>query len=135
MAKTAFTIANADPIDLQSSSLYPTDLFDAIEVNAGLLIFSASQQFLLSTDEAQMTPETARIQFIANYAFDERTVPFSLGVTAGWLNSTAERTRFHEIANILYHFIWHIFCDWYIEFTKSYFNDVDKSVETKKVSG
>ena len=99
-AKTAFTIANADPIDLQSSSLYPTDLFDAIEVNAGLLIFSASQQFLLSTDEAQMTPETARIQFIANYAFDERTVPFSLGVTAGWLNSTAERTRFHEIANI-----------------------------------
>jgi len=99
-AKTAFTIANADPIDLQSSSLYPTDLFDAIEVNAGLLIFSASQQFLLSTDEAQMTPETARIQFISNYAFDERTVPFSLGVTAGWLNSTAERTRFHEIAGI-----------------------------------
>ena len=99
-AKTAFTIANADPIDLQSSSLYPTDLFDAIEVNAGLLIFSASQQFLLSTDEAQMTPETARIQFIANYSFDERTVPFSLGVTAGWLNSTAERTRFHEIAGI-----------------------------------
>ena len=99
-AKTAFTIANADPIDLQSSSLYPTDLFDAIEVNAGLLIFSASQQFLLSTDEAQMTPETARIQFISNYAFDERTVPFSLGVTAGWLNSTAKRTRFHEIANI-----------------------------------
>ena len=99
-AKTAFTIANADPIDLQSSSLYPTDLFDAIEVNAGLLIFSASQQFLLSTDEAQMTPETARIQFISNYAFDERTVPFSLGVTAGWLNSTAKRTRFHEIAGI-----------------------------------
>jgi len=99
-AKTAFTIANADPIDLQSSSLYPTDLFDAIEVNAGLLIFSSSQQFLLSTDEAQMTPETARIQFISNYAFDERTVPFSLGVTAGWLNSTAKRTRFHEIAGI-----------------------------------
>jgi len=99
-AKTAFTVANADPIDLQSSSLYPTDLFDAIEVNAGLLIFSASQQFLLSTDEAQMTPETARIQFISNYAFDERTVPFSLGVTAGWLNSTAKRTRFHEIAGI-----------------------------------
>ena len=99
-AKTAFTVANADPIDLQSSSLYPTALFDAIEVNAGLLIFSASQQFLLSTDEAQMTPETARIQFISNYAFDERTVPFSLGVTAGWLNSTAKRTRFHEIAGI-----------------------------------
>ena len=42
---------------------------------------------------------------------------------------------FHEIANLLYHFIWHIFCDWYIEFTKSYFNDNEKSEETKKVSG
>ncbi|PPR45484.1 MAG: Valine--tRNA ligase, partial [Alphaproteobacteria bacterium MarineAlpha5_Bin8] len=46
-----------------------------------------------------------------------------------------EKYLFHEIANILYHFIWHIFCDWYIEFTKSYFKDADKSVETKKVSG
>ncbi len=42
---------------------------------------------------------------------------------------------FHEVANILYHFIWHIYCDWYIEFIKSYFNDPDKSQETKKVSG
>ena len=99
-AKTAFTIANADPIDLQSSSLYPTELFDAIEVNAGLLIFSASQQFLLKTDESQLTPETAMIAFLASYAFNEKTQPFSLGTTAGWLNSVAKRTRFHEMASI-----------------------------------
>ena len=100
-AKTAFTIANADPIDLQSSSLYPTELFDAIEVNAGLLIFSASQQFLLKTDESQLTPETAMIAFLSSYAFNEKTSPFSLGTTAGWLNSTAKRTRFHEMASIV----------------------------------
>ena len=100
-AKTAFTIANADPIDLQSSSLYPTELFDAIEVNAGLLIFSASQQFLLKTDESQLTPETAMIAFLSSYAFNEKTNPFSLGTTAGWLNSTAKRTRFHEMAAIV----------------------------------
>ena len=32
--KTAMAISNADPIDLQSSSTYPTRLFDAVE-NAG----------------------------------------------------------------------------------------------------
>ena len=99
-AKTAFTIANADPIDLQSTSTYPTDLFDAVEVKAGLLVFSASQQFLLKTDEAQLTPETAIISFLSSYAYNEKTRPFTLGTTAGWLNSTSKRTRFHEMANI-----------------------------------
>ncbi len=99
-AKTAFTIANADPIDLQSTSTYPTDLFDAIEVNAGLLMFSASQQFLLKTDEAQLTPETAIVSYLSSYAFNEKTKPFNMGTTAGWLNSTAKRTRFHEMAGI-----------------------------------
>jgi len=99
-AKTAFTIANADPIDLQSSSTYPTKLFDAIEVNAGLLVLSASQQFLLTTDEAILTPETARISYLASYAFNEKTIPFSMGVTVGFLNSTAKRSRFYEMINI-----------------------------------
>ena len=99
-AKTAFTIANADPIDLQSTSTYPTDLFDAIEVNAGLLMFSASQQFLLKTDEAQLTPETAIVSYLSSYAFNEKTKPFNMGTTAGWLNSTAKRTRFHEMAGV-----------------------------------
>jgi len=99
-AKTAFTIANADPIDLQSTSTYPTDLFDAIEVNAGLLMFSASQQFLLKTDEAQLTPETAIVAYLSSYAFNEKTKPFNMGTTAGWLNSTAKRTRFHEMAGV-----------------------------------
>jgi len=99
-AKTAFTIAATDPIDLQSSSTYPTKLFDAIEVNAGLLVLSASQQFLLTTDETTLTPETVRISFLSSYGFNEKTVPFSLGVTVGFLNSTAKRTRFYEMINI-----------------------------------
>ena len=32
----------------------------------------------------------------------------------------------------MYNFIWKDYCDWYIEFIKSYFSDPDKSEETKK---
>ena len=100
-AKTAMTISNVDPIDLQSSSTYPTKLYDAVEANTGLVLFSASQQFLLSSGaEALMTPETAKISYLASYAFNSDTTPFSMGTTVGFLNSTAKNTRFYEIANI-----------------------------------
>ncbi len=99
-AKTAFAISNADPIDLQSSSTHPASLYDAVEVNNGLLMFSANEQFLLSTDESLMTPETARISYLSSYAFNEKTHPFSLGVTVGFINSTAKNSRFYEMINI-----------------------------------
>jgi len=99
--KTAMAISNADPIDLQSSSKFPTKLFDAVESAGGLVIFSASEQFLLSSGaEALLTPETAKIGFLASYGFNKDTVPVSLGTTIGFLNSTARQTRFYEMANV-----------------------------------
>ena len=99
--KTAMAISPADPIDLQSSSTYPTKLYDAIEQAGGLVIFSASEQFLLSSGaEALMTPETAKISYLSSYAFNPDTNPIELGVTVGFLNSTSKYTRFYEMANV-----------------------------------
>ena len=99
--KTAMAISNADPIDLQSSSKFPTKLYDAIETSGGLAIFSANDQFLLSSGaEALLTPETAKIGFLSSYAFNPDTNPISLGTTLGFLNSTARQSRFYEMANV-----------------------------------
>ena len=99
--KTAMAISNADPIDLQSSSTFPTRLFDAVENAGGLVIFSASEQFLLSSGaEALLTPETAKITYAASYAFNPDSNPVSLGTTIGFLNSTAREARFYEIADV-----------------------------------
>lgn len=99
--KTAMAISNADPIDLQSSSTYPTRLFDAVENPGGLVIFSASEQFLLSSGaEALLTPETAKITYASSYAFNSDSNPVSLGTTIGFLNSTAREARFYEIADV-----------------------------------
>ena len=100
-AKTALTISNADPIDLQSSSTYPTKLFDGVETNSGLAIFSANQQFLLNTGaEALLTPETAKISFLSSYAFNKNTKPWSMGTSIGFLSDTGRNARFHEMTNI-----------------------------------
>ena len=99
--KTAMAISNADPIDLQSSSTYPTKLFDAVEQAGGLVIFSASEQFLLSSGaEALLTPETAKISYVSSHAFNPDTTPIELGITIGFLNSTAKNTRFFEMAAV-----------------------------------
>ena len=42
---------------------------------------------------------------------------------------------FHEYANHIYHFVWHSYCDWYIEFIKSSLTNPDTSKETKNVAG
>jgi len=99
--KTAMAISNADPIDLQSSSTFPTKLFDAVETANGLVVFSASEQFLLSSGaEALLTPETAKITYASSYAFNADSNPVSLGTTIGFLNSTAREARFYEVANV-----------------------------------
>ena len=99
--KTAMAISNADPIDLQSSSTFPTKLYDAQEANTGLVLFSANEQFLLSSGaEALLTPETAKITYLSSYSFNADTSPVSLGTTIGFLNSTAKNARFYEMANV-----------------------------------
>jgi hypothetical protein len=97
---TAMAESTDDPIDLQASSTFPTTLHDGIEVNSGLLIFSSNQQFMLTTDSDALTPTTAKINYLSSYNYNPKTVPFSLGITSGFINSTGKNSRIFEMADI-----------------------------------
>ena len=56
--------------------------------------------------------------------------PVELGLASRWIlsrlagtaeeiNAALEEYRFNDAANSIYHFIWHEFCDWYIEMSKT----------------
>ncbi|MCA1590083.1 MAG: class I tRNA ligase family protein, partial [Acidobacteria bacterium] len=48
----------------------------------------------------------------------DRWIVSRLNKTAKKVNKALETYQFHEAVQLLYHFFWDDFCDWYIEFTK-----------------
>ena len=66
-AKSAIQLIASDPIDIAASSEYPAILFDGIQTNTGLILFSKNQQFMLTTDSDVFSPTTAKINALSTY--------------------------------------------------------------------
>ena len=99
-AKTGMTITPADCIDVAVSSTSPATLLDAIAVQRGLLLFSKEQQFMLTTDNDVLRPETAKVINVSTYSYNSLVKPFSMGTSVGFTNNTTSHSRFMEMANI-----------------------------------
>jgi valyl-tRNA synthetase len=54
---------------------------------------------------------------------EDRWIFSRLSSVAEQANRAIEQFRYHEVAHLLYHFIWHEFCDWYLELKKLRFQD------------
>ena len=99
-AKSAIQLIPSDPIDIAASSEYPAILYDGIQTNTGLILFSKNQQFMLTTDSDVFSPTTAKINALSTYNFNFATNPISLGTTIGFLDNAGKFSRFFEMAQI-----------------------------------
>jgi hypothetical protein len=99
-SNTALTVSASDPIDISCSSHFPSELYDAIEITAGLLCFSSNAQFLLSSDDTIMNPDTAKLRAVSWYNYDIVTPPISLGQSVGFIDNSNKYSRFMEMANV-----------------------------------
>ena len=93
--ETALTVSVADPVDISAASMFPSDLFDGIEINAGLLVFSTNQQFLLASDDTVFNPDTAKLRSIATFNYNEDMPPISLGTTVAYLDNSGTVSYTH----------------------------------------
>ena len=98
--ETALTVSAADPIDISAASMFPSELFDGIEINTGLLVFSTNQQFLLSSDDTVLNPDTAKLRSISTFNYNETISPISLGTTVAYVDNSGKFSRFNEMANV-----------------------------------
>ncbi len=99
-AETALTVSANDPIDISCSSTFPSELFDGIDINSGLVVFSTNQQFLLSSDDTVLNPDTAKLRSIATFNYNKDIAPISLGTTIAYLDNSGKFSRFMEMANV-----------------------------------
>ena len=99
-AKSAIQFVASDPVDIAASSEYPAVLFDGIQTNTGLVLFSKNQQFMLTTDSDVFSPTTAKINALSTYNFNFKTNPISLGTTIGFLDNAGKFSRFFEMTQL-----------------------------------
>jgi hypothetical protein len=98
--ESALTTSASDPIDISAASMFPSELFDGIEINTGLLVFSTNQQFLLASDDTVLNPDTAKLRSVATFNYNETIAPISLGTTVAYIDNSGKFSRFNEMANV-----------------------------------
>jgi len=98
--ETALTVSSSDPIDISAASMFPSELFDGIEMNTGLVVFSTNQQFLLASDDTVLNPDTAKLRSVSTFNYNEDMPPISLGTTIAYVDNSGKFSRFNEMANI-----------------------------------
>jgi valyl-tRNA synthetase len=81
-------------------------------------IWNAARFCLLYSEGATVKPELIE-EGRPGLALHDRWIISRLNKTTLALHKALEQYEFHEAVQILYHFFWDDFCDWYIELTKA----------------
>jgi valyl-tRNA synthetase len=76
---------------------------------------------------AGLEPRTPEIPGdVSGLSLPDRWILDRFNATTGEVRASLEEYRFDEAANTLYQFIWHEFCDWYLEMIKPFlYQDAD----------
>jgi len=98
--KSAIALSPGDAIDITATSNQVCDLRNGIEVNAGLMLFSEFEQFLLTTDSDVVTPETVKLKPISSWSYNDKLSPISLGNSIAFCDNAGRHSRLFEMSNI-----------------------------------
>jgi len=73
------------------------------------------------------------VEFQPSNEIPHRMILSRLDAVTEQVNAELSQYRFDAAAHALYHFLWHEFCDWFIEIGKFYLRDEAKKRETQAV--
>ena len=90
---SAQTVVDSDPVDLSANALKPVALHSVLPTTQGLVLFSANQQFLMSSSDGILTPTKTSIRTISSYEMDTVIDPVDTGTGISFISKTPSYTR------------------------------------------
>lgn len=97
---TAQTATDDDPIDISAAGKRPVYLNYVEPTSVGLVLYSDTEQFILSTDSDILSPKTAKVNSLSSYESDKKIQAVSLGTSQAFINKTPLYTRLFELNDI-----------------------------------
>ena len=97
---TALTVTDDDPIDITASSVRPVNHRYVRPISVGLVLFSDTEQFILTTDADLLSPKTAKINELSSYECDPLVEAVTLGTSLAFVSKTPLFTRLYELSEI-----------------------------------
>jgi len=95
-------------------------------------IWNASR-FALMNLEDFMAGQVPKISDLMEYSLPDRWIHGRLNYAIRSIEKSLEEYKFNEASHTLYQFIWHEFCDWYLELIKPYLYQ-DKDLKLKRLT-
>ncbi len=89
-----------DPIDISAAGKRPVFLNYVEPTAVGLVLYSTTEQFLLSTDSDILSPTTAKVNRLSGYESDAGVEAVSLGTSQAFISKTPLFTRLFELNDI-----------------------------------
>jgi len=97
---TALTSTDDDPIDIAVSTAKPVILNYVKPTSVGLVLFGATEQFLLTTDSDVLSPKTAKINTLSSYECDTKLEAIQLGTSLALISKTPLYSRIFDLSEI-----------------------------------
>ena len=97
---SAQTATNDDPVDISAAGKRPVFLNYVEPTAVGLVLYSTTEQFLLSTDSDILSPRSAKVNTLSAYEADASVESVSLGTTQAFVSKTPLYTRLFELNDI-----------------------------------
>jgi valyl-tRNA synthetase len=89
-------------------------------------IWNAARFLFMNMDRSGVepwTPEHPASYVPEGSSLEDRWIFSRLNACAEQVNRAIEQHRYHEVAQSVWHFFWHEFCDWYVELKKLRFTE------------
>jgi valyl-tRNA synthetase len=95
-------------------------------------IWNASR-FALMNLEDFMVGQVPKVSISVEYSLPDRWIRGRLNYAIRSIQKSLEEYKFNEASHTLYQFVWHEFCDWYLELIKPYLYQ-DKDLKLKRLT-